>query len=81
MNISLLLDLILGFGVSFFDAQGRSEVSDTLKKLQMAKDAGANVEAHMQRIADALLTDVPLDWESLAAEINSEVDEFLARPT
>lgn len=80
MNVSLLFDLIIGFGISFFDAQGRNEVSSTLRKLQQAKTSGANVEAHMQTVAEALAANEPLDWDTLTAEIDAEVDEFLNRP-
>ena len=79
MNVSLLTDLVLAFGTSFFTAQGDTQTAATLRKLQAAKAAGANVEWHMQQVADALLNDQPLDWEELDKEITAEVDEFLAR--
>lgn len=79
MNVSLLADLVLAFGTTFFTAQGDTKTAAVLRKLQAAKAAGANVEAHMQQVADALLNDQPLDWEDLDRAIDEEVNEFLAR--
>lgn len=79
MNLALLFDLVLGFGVSFFTAQGDTRTTATLRKLQQAKASGANVEAHMQQVADNLIAGIPLDWDALDAAIDSEVDEFLSR--
>lgn len=79
MNVSLLTDLVLAFGTSFFTAQGDTMKAAMMRKLQSAKAAGANVEWHMQQVADALLNDQPLDWEELDKAITAEVDEFLAR--
>lgn len=78
LSLSLLFDLVLGFGMSFYDAQGDTKKSATLRKLQKAKASGANVDAHMQKVADDLLGNVPLDWDQLDADIDAAVDEFLA---
>ena len=79
MKLSLLFDMVLGFGISFFTAQNDAKTVSTLRKLQAAKAAGANIDDHMQRVADSLLAGKPLDWDSLDAAIDKEVNEFLAR--
>lgn len=79
MNLSLLFDLILGFGMSFFTAQGETYKVGVLRKLQKAKASGANVDAFMQQVAQDLLGDVPLAWEELDANIDAAADEFLSR--
>lgn len=77
LSLSLLFDLMLGFGMSFYDAQGDAAKSATLRKLQKAKASGVNVDAHMQQVADDLLGNVPLDWAQMDAEIDDEVADFL----
>lgn len=77
LSLSLLFDLVLGFGMSFYDAQGDAAKSATLRKLQKAKAAGANVDAHMQKVADDLLGNVPLDWTQLDADIDAAAADFL----
>lgn len=79
MNISLIFDLVIAFGVQLFTSQGQDDVVDVLKKLKGAKDAGANVDAHLAAVAHALETGEPLDWEALDALIDAEVAEFLER--
>ena len=77
MNPALLLDLILAFGLSFFTAQNDDAMAGVIRKIKAAKDSGLNVDRHMAAVAAALLNDEPMDWDSLNAEIDAEVDEFL----
>jgi len=79
MQVSLLFDMVLGFGISFFTSQNDTRTVATLRKLQAAKVAGANIDDHMQRVADSLLAGEPLDWDSLDAAIDAETKEFLDR--
>ena len=79
MNPAILFDLVIGFGVSFFTAQGNERTAGILRKLQAARVSGANIDAHMARVAESLIQGTPLDWEALEAEIDSEVEAFLAR--
>lgn len=74
----MLFDLILGFGVSFFTAQGDAKTVTTLRKLKSAKDSGADIDAHMQEVADRLVAGDPLDWDRLDADIDRAVDQFLS---
>jgi len=79
MNIGLILDLVLGFGMSFFTAQGETQKADILRKLASMKAAGQDIDAHMERVAAALTAGTPLDWDQLQRDIDVEVDEFLSR--
>ena len=79
MNLALLFDLVLGFGVSFFTSQNDTRTVATLRKLQSAKASGANIDAHMQSVADNLIAGVPLDWDALDDAIDAEAEEFLSR--
>lgn len=76
MNLSLIFDLVMGFGQSFLTSQGRTRESAILRKLQESKQSGANVDAALQRVADSLNADEELDWDSLEADIDAAVAEF-----
>ncbi len=79
MPKSLLFELILVFSQTFLRAQGNDETAAYLQKVLALKAAGGNIDAHMQKVADILLADDPVDLEGLIDRINSEVDELLGR--
>lgn len=61
-----------------FSMQGRPEISNTINDAITAYEAGKNVDAYMQEIADALNDGAELaTWDDIRARINSEVDDFL----
>lgn len=79
MNPSLLFDLVIAFGVSFFTAQGRPEAVEVLRKLREAKQSGANVDDYMAEVARTLTASEVLDWTALNARIDATVADFLTR--
>lgn len=79
MNLATLFDLVLGFGISFYTSQNDTRAVSSLRKLQAAKASGANVNAHMQRVADNMIAGLPMDWDALDTDIDAEVNEFLSR--
>ncbi len=76
MRASLLFELILAFSETFFRAQGNTETADYMRKVLTLKQAGASVDAHLQKVADILLADGPIDIGGLIDRINSEVDKL-----
>ena len=76
--MDLAISLALAFGRAFFVAQNDTRAVASIDKLVEAKRSGANVDAHMQRVADSLLAGEPMDWDALDAEIDAEVAAFLA---
>ena len=58
--------------------QGKPEIGNALAAVIAAYEAGKNVDAHMQEIADKLRDDVPLDdWDTLTTRIDAETQKFL----
>ena len=78
----LTIALLALRGVStVMDLQGRSEVGNAIRALLAAHQAGRNVDAHMQEIADQL--DAGLDlapWDDISARIQAETKDFLETP-
>ena len=62
-----------------FATQGKPEIGDALNAVIAAYEAGKNVDAYMQEIADKLRDDVPLDeWDTITARIDRETTRFLS---
>ncbi len=80
MRAGLLFELIFSFSEIFFRAQGNTETADYLRKVLIVKQGGGDVDAHLAKVADILLTDAPIDFGGLIDRINAEADELLARP-
>jgi hypothetical protein len=58
--------------------QGKPEVGNTINQVLELYQAGKNVDAHMQAIADKLEAGDDLDdWSQIQDKINAEVDDFL----
>lgn len=79
MNLALLFDLVLGFGISFYTSQNDTRAASHLRKLQAAKASNQNIDAAMQRLADDLNAGIAPDWDAHDAALDAEVDEFLSR--
>lgn len=63
---------------TLFTLQGKPEINNTINALLTAYQAGKNVDAYMQKIADNLEADGDLaSWDDITDRINDEVDEFL----
>lgn len=62
---------------TLFTLQGKPEIGRAINSGLDAIQAGKNVDAYMQEIADALEADAPVDWDDLAFRIESEVEAFL----
>ncbi len=77
MKAGLLFELLLAFSQVFFRAQGNAETANYLKNVLAVKTAGGNIDAHLQKVAELLLSDAPVDIEGLIDRINSEVDALV----
>lgn len=65
---------------TLFALQGQPKVSEAINAALDAHQAGRNVDAYLQEIADKLESGIGLsqeDWDELAQRINNEVDDFL----
>ncbi len=79
MKTRLLIDLVLGFALQFFQGQQDYAAVDYVKKIVAIKTAGDEVDAYLQDIADYLLGGERPDFENLIGRVNKEVDELLGR--
>ena len=77
MNLRLTYSIGYAALRALFVARGDTRAVQELDKLNEAKTSGANVDAQMQRVADDLNNDVPIDWDDVDAERQSAVDAFL----
>ena len=62
---------------TLFTLQGKPEVAGAINTALDAYQAGKNVDAYLQEIADALESGADPDWDDLTNRINDEVDAFL----
>ncbi len=75
--LTIALIALRGVG-TVMSLQGKPQVSEAINAAITAYDAGRNVDAYMQEIADALNNDAELaDWDDITSRINTEVDDFL----
>lgn len=78
MDPTLVALLVLRSVSTLFTLQGKPQVSTAINATLSAYQAGRNVDAHMQAIADALTSgaDVPT-WADIAKRANDETLAFL----
>jgi hypothetical protein len=63
---------------ALFALQGKPEISGAINAALDAHQAGRNVDAHLQSIADTLEAGGELDdWTAIRHKIDLEVDDFL----
>ncbi len=79
MKARLLIDLILGFALQFFQAQGDKSAQNYVEKIIAYKAAGINVDSYLQEVADYLLGGERPDWDGLIGRVNKAVDELAAK--
>lgn len=79
MDLKLALLLALRIGARTLRNQGDNEIADAIDRLLLARQAGMNIDAHMQRVADKLNADEPMPWPDITQRIIAETDEFLSR--
>ena len=63
---------------SVFTLQGQPKISEGLLKAANAVESGADVDQHLQTVADALAAGTEADWDDIIDRINQEADAFLA---
>lgn len=74
----MLFDFILAFGIPFFTGQGNTKAVSIINKLNIARQSGQNIDAHMQEVADYMAGNGPLDWDQLDSNVDSAVASFLS---
>lgn len=65
---------------TLFSLQGRTRDSDGLNSLANAAEAGMNVDAHMQKVADQLKAGTPIDWDDITSRIEAASDRLQDKP-
>ena len=77
MQAKLIIDLILGFALSFFSQKKEDEhILGYIQKIVALRQAGTNVDQHLQGVADFLLGGAEPDFTDLKARIDAEVDKL-----
>ncbi len=80
MDQKLFAILALRASATVLRMQGLGGPADAIEGIIAGYEAGRNVDAHMQEVADAIKGGVELaDWGDITMRINAEVEEFLAR--
>ena len=79
MDPKTIVRLTLAFGRAFLATQGETEAVEYIDQVRDAYNAGANVDRHLQAIAEFLDGGGVPDFPTLRSELQAEVDEFLAR--
>lgn len=59
--------------------QGLTKQAEAIDRLILTYEAGRNIDAHMQEVADGLKAGVAFDWDDFNTRLIAETDEFLAR--
>lgn len=71
MEIALMTIRALAY---LFRLQGEDRAASALDRLAAGIEAGADVNEHMQTVADALNDDNPLQWDEAIARIEANSD-------
>lgn len=79
MNLSLIADLILGVAWNVFDVRGDVRAKQYIDKILAAKAQGADVEAHMEQVAEMLRGNGDLDYDAQLIRLDATVSKFLNR--
>lgn len=72
MNPALLAIISLRSLGLLFTLQGQGKTGDALNLLATGIESGLDVDAHMQRVADALKSGQPKDWDAAHASIEAD---------
>ena len=59
--------------------QGLTRQADSIDRLILAYQAGRNVDAHLQAVADQLAAGEQASWDDILGRIETETEEFLSR--
>jgi len=79
MRAALLTDFLLGIALQVFTANKNLKAVNYIKKVMALKKAGADVNDHMQQVANYLQGGKAPDYADLNRRIKAETDELLAR--
>jgi hypothetical protein len=79
MNPKTLAIVSLRALAQLFRLQGAGKRGDSLDLLADGIKSGADIDAHMQGVADALESGETADWDDLHARINAEADRLRNR--
>lgn len=72
MNAKTMALIAIRGLATLFGLQGNGPAAAALNKVAAAIEAGKNVDAHLQLVADAMKAGAPNDWTAVVSRIDAD---------